>query len=234
MESLPEVEVHPFADMVPQMTDEEFATLRADIRAHGVQVAVTLYEGKVLDGRHRLRAVRELRDNDGFQVALPTQEFIGNDTEALHYVVSTNLHRRHLTTGQKALLAAELQKQLQAKIPAPERGEKGKFSRGGKFATTDSSKTRDEAGKATGVSGRSVDAAANLIETAPDLAAEVRSGSMSLNAAVTESKEPVARAIRVLKRYQEKHAAEIPLTHRAGFQMAVTVLEKLAEKDSTL
>jgi hypothetical protein len=48
----------------------------------------------------------------------------------------------------------------------------------------------------------------------------------------TSGKEPVARAIRVLKRYLEKHMAEIPLTHRAGFQLAVTVLEKVAEKDA--
>jgi len=42
---------------MPPLTAEEYATLKADIAAHGVQVAVEVDdEGNVLDGHHRVRA----------------------------------------------------------------------------------------------------------------------------------------------------------------------------------
>src|ERR1700694_5881422 len=47
--------------IMPPLTAAEYAALKADIAAHGVQVAVEMdEEGHVLDGHHRVRACQEL------------------------------------------------------------------------------------------------------------------------------------------------------------------------------
>lgn len=42
-------ETHPLADLIPQMSAEEYEGLRDDIREHGLLEPVTLFEGKILD-----------------------------------------------------------------------------------------------------------------------------------------------------------------------------------------
>src|ERR1017187_8447727 len=48
--------------LLPPLSDDEFASLKADIRAHGVLVPIELdTDGVMLDGHHHLRAWTELR-----------------------------------------------------------------------------------------------------------------------------------------------------------------------------
>lgn len=83
------MEIHPLAELIPSMRDEEYRALREDIAEHGLHDPITLYEGKVLDGRHRMRACDEL----GIDPA--TREYDGLEPAA--YVLSANVHRRHLS-----------------------------------------------------------------------------------------------------------------------------------------
>jgi N6-adenosine-specific RNA methylase IME4/ParB-like chromosome segregation protein Spo0J len=91
---------HPLADLIPSMTDEEYRGLVEDIRANGLIEPIFLYEGKILDGRHRYRACLELGIEPRFE------EY--QDNNPVSFVVSKNLKRRHLTESQKAVLAVEL------------------------------------------------------------------------------------------------------------------------------
>jgi N6-adenosine-specific RNA methylase IME4 len=96
-------EAHPFADLLPAMSEAEFAELRESIRANGLRQPITLHhDGRVLDGRHRARACAEL----GTEPA--TLTFEGTDTDALAYVLDLNLKRRHLDETQRAMIAAKL------------------------------------------------------------------------------------------------------------------------------
>ncbi len=52
-------------------------------------------QGKVLDGWHRCRACSET----GTEIR--TEEFTGDEREALAFVLSVNLARRHLTTSDR-------------------------------------------------------------------------------------------------------------------------------------
>jgi hypothetical protein len=93
--------IHPSAALLPELSDTEYAALHEDIKRHGVLNPVYIDpEHRILDGRHRLRAAHELG------VACPTVVYYGPDP--LGFVLSQNLHRRHLTTSQRAMVAAKI------------------------------------------------------------------------------------------------------------------------------
>src|SRR6266700_874756 len=86
---------HPLANLFPLLYDDEFAELIADIKNHGLREPSWLYEDKVLDGRNRYRACRAAGVDPQFL------HFSGTHDEARAFVVSANLHRRHLSPKQK-------------------------------------------------------------------------------------------------------------------------------------
>ena len=87
------LDFHPVANIFPLMTGAEYDALVSDIAEHGQHEAIWLHEGMVLDGRNRLRACNQLGLVPEFR------EYTGNDPHA--FVVSLNLHRRHLTREQR-------------------------------------------------------------------------------------------------------------------------------------
>jgi hypothetical protein len=95
-------EPHELALVFPPMSEPEFAAFKADIREQGQQEAIVLYEGKILDGLHRYRACHELGREPR------VVRFEGNPRAAAQLVLGRNFHRRHLTTSQRALVAAEM------------------------------------------------------------------------------------------------------------------------------
>jgi len=94
-------ESHPAADLFPMMTHSDLETLAADIEANGLMVPIVLHDGLILDGRNRLQAC-EIAD---IVPSLIKWEGTGDPTQ---WVVSQNLHRRHLTESQRAMVAARL------------------------------------------------------------------------------------------------------------------------------
>jgi ParB-like chromosome segregation protein Spo0J len=94
---------HPLAELMPAMTEDEFLALVADIKQNGVREPVVLFENMILDGRHRLKACALL----GVDPRTP-REFTGTEEEARAFVISANLHRRHLKGEQKRELIARL------------------------------------------------------------------------------------------------------------------------------
>jgi ParB-like chromosome segregation protein Spo0J len=94
------LEVHPLADLFPAMTREQYEALRDDIAANGVQEPIWLYQGRIIDGKHRQRACIELG------IDPPRRKYTGKDP--LAFVVARNLRRRHLTESQRAMVAASI------------------------------------------------------------------------------------------------------------------------------
>ena len=91
--------IHPAANILPDMSDEEYARLKESIAKNGVMEPVRFYEGLIADGRHRHLAATELsvpyeRDD----VDLP-------DGDIVRYVLALNRDRRHLTVSQLAMVA---------------------------------------------------------------------------------------------------------------------------------
>ena len=52
----PSKEYHEIANAFPLMKGSQFDDLVVDIRANGLRIPITTFEGKVLDGRNRERA----------------------------------------------------------------------------------------------------------------------------------------------------------------------------------
>src|SRR5262249_12453545 len=96
-----------------------------DIKKNGLKIPVAVWSGKggrlqLLDGRNRLDAMEAVGipikrfkrfieySSDGQIVWEYASECVGNDTDPYAYIVSANIHRRHLTIEQKRDLIAKL------------------------------------------------------------------------------------------------------------------------------
>jgi ParB-like chromosome segregation protein Spo0J len=90
---------HPLADRFPPIEGVEFDELVADIKANGLIEPIVMLDGMILDGRNRYRACVAADVEPTFR------PFTGDDPAA--YVISANIHRRHLTAEQKRDLIAE-------------------------------------------------------------------------------------------------------------------------------
>jgi hypothetical protein len=99
-----EFEPHPYALMLPGLTDAEYRALKADIAEHGILVPVIVdQDGRVLDGVHRVRIAAEL----GIDVPVSR---MGHMTEnrKMHLAVGLNMRRRHLDADRRRELVHKL------------------------------------------------------------------------------------------------------------------------------
>jgi ParB-like chromosome segregation protein Spo0J len=130
--------VHPAADLFPLMSESELRELGEDIKVNGLQSPITvvcenirLNDFKLLDGRNRLDAMELIgvdfkikrgwkqKDNKTVYLQFSDKEVgcpdractyvaVLDEKEALEFVVSANIHRRHLTSEQKRELIAKI------------------------------------------------------------------------------------------------------------------------------
>lgn len=161
---------HPLADLFPPMTPEEMASLVEDIKANGLAQPIITHEESILDGRHRYQACLQAGVQPRFT------EFRGGD--ALAFVISANLNRRHLSVAQRAMVAAKI-----ANMPAHRPEDKCANLR----------TSQPEAAEAMGVSRRSVQTAVQILGESSKLAKEVEAGTITLNAARKQLSPPPTR-----------------------------------------
>jgi len=95
-------EVHPAANIFPLIEGPEFESFCADIAANGQMepVVIDAATGLLIDGRNRVRACNTL----GIVVEATSYE----GADVMQFVVSHNLHRRHLTDSQRAMVAGKM------------------------------------------------------------------------------------------------------------------------------
>lgn len=196
---------HPIAELFPAMSDDELVQLTADIKAHGLHQPVVVYEGQILDGRHRFKACAAAG------VAVRFTEFKGDDAAAAALASSANLARRQASKSQRALTGAKLkawhavrakERQLASlkKGAAPVQAHSPERAEG---------QARDHAAKAVGVGGKLIDQAENVMRKAvPEVVRLVESGEMALNEA--------SKLVEMPKDVQRRIAAQPTKTIRQG------------------
>jgi len=94
------MEYHPLAEIFPMIEGAEYDSLVEDIRLNGLHEPIWIYEDKILDGRNRWRACKDAK------IEPKTREYRGKD--ALSFIVSLNLKRRHLSESQRGMVGARL------------------------------------------------------------------------------------------------------------------------------
>lgn len=94
------VQWHPFSEILPWIEGADRDELKADIERNGIIEPVVFLNGAILDGRNRYTIARECG------IEYPRAEYIGDDP--LQFVISRNLHRRHLSASQRAMIAAKI------------------------------------------------------------------------------------------------------------------------------
>lgn len=99
------------------MPEQELQALALDIEKHGQREVGVTFEGMVLDGWHRYLACKAAN------VPFKSTEYGGDDP--VSFVISRNLHRRHLTAAQRVAAVAECANWAPAHRPSNEKGGTG-------------------------------------------------------------------------------------------------------------
>lgn len=99
---------HEVANLFPLLAGDEYEALKRDIAENGLREAIWLHpDGSIIDGRNRYRACQEL----GVEPQCQTWPGEGS---LVAFVVSLNLHRRHLNSSQRAVIALDMLPMLEA------------------------------------------------------------------------------------------------------------------------
>jgi len=95
--------IHPAAFLCPELPADELKDLAADVKKNGLLQTIAVHKRMILDGRTRLKACKLA----GVQPRFERVEMI----DPFDFVLSCNLHRRHLTPAQRREVIAAVLKQ---------------------------------------------------------------------------------------------------------------------------
>lgn len=213
-----QLQLHPLCTLFPRIEGAEFEALKADIKANGLRQPIVIHEGMILDGGNRYRACLESG------VDPKTVEFEGGNI--VSFVLSSNLHRRHLSPGQQAAIVASAQDWAKAQ---PHGGDR-KTDQG---ATLHLETVASRAAE-SGASVRTQKMADKVAKKSPELAKKVAHGEISLPQAIKQI-TPVKEETEQDEEYGPS-AEEIALMEEMekANQSAFDSIAALAEEDDKL
>jgi hypothetical protein len=164
------------------MEGAEFRSLCDDIKLNGIRNPIILHQGMILDGGNRYRACLDAGVEPQFT------EFEG--VNLVSFVLSANLHRRHMSAGQQAAIVASAQDWAKAQTV----GGSGANQHKSKPATLpDSSPKLDtvaDRAAQSGASERTQRMADKVAKADPELAKKVAHGEVSLPKAAQSVSSP--------------------------------------------
>jgi DNA modification methylase len=183
-----QLEPHPFAELLPRMSDAEYAALFADLLANGQRDDVILFEGKILDGRNRYRALREMKKPPR------TRKFKGTREDAVAFVKSRMMHR-NLDAPRKACVAIQF-------ADTYEQEAKARMVRGKQDPSKKVYEGQEKAQRAMDLLGEAFGVNPTYLYQAKKL----RDGDKKLFRAVFEGVKPLPVAVREFTRREKSKA----------------------------
>jgi N6-adenosine-specific RNA methylase IME4 len=189
---------HPIANLFPLINGPEFDALVSDIAANGLIEPIWLNssDNSIIDGRNRYRACLAAG-------VTPTFRRWDGNGGLVQFVLSLNLHRRHLTSSQLAAIAVEVLPWLEEEAKKRQRLSEGRGQKGvQKIAHLNdedefAGRASYQAAKLLGTNRQYVLDMKRLNAEAPALFAAVRDGQMTVTQAKREyirttAPEPIA------------------------------------------
>ena len=213
-----EYPISHIAEAFPDMRDEEYAKFKKDIEENGSREPITVWKGEVIDGRHRLRACREL----GIE---PRYDFLPDDDDPWKFATSKNLMRRDLTKGQKAMVLVQVTER-------PERGRPTKEGGNSANLPNYASLNRREAGEEAGVSPRLISDAAALVDPGSTAVPELVKAATQGMVSVTDARKVMGEAPEVQRRGLELKTTNAVRTLKAGVERTRAGLTEQGELEN--
>jgi N6-adenosine-specific RNA methylase IME4/ParB-like chromosome segregation protein Spo0J len=180
------MDFHPAANLFPLLEGADFDALVEDIRVSGLlePILVDRASDTIIDGRNRYRGCVEAGVKPRFDW------WEGSDPVA--FVVSMNLHRRHLSESQRAMVAAKAATMQQG-------------------ARTDIAQicamSQPEAATLLNTSRRSVQSARHVIDHGtPELVQAVERGVVPVSAAARVAELPPEKQVRLVQKVESGEA----------------------------
>jgi hypothetical protein len=225
-----EYEIHPAATLFPMMDADSFQRLKADIKENGQEKCITFFDGQLLDGRNRMKACEEL----GIEPSIEEIEDSGDGKfDPFRWVLSVNLHRRHLTESQRAMVAAKL-------ATITRGGDRGNQHTGGKVQICTLPPSMEQAAEMLSVGRRSVASAKDVLASCSDeIIGAVEQGELPVSfAAKMAAEEPDKKTQTKVYKKGGKAALKEHITEPSPFvdeddekkETAVTTIKKLWSK----
>ena len=203
------------AEYSPPMSKKKWAEFIANIKENGIRQPLVVTKGfRVIDGKHRLKAAKEL----GIESVRVIIEDI-DENSIPSYITDTKLQRDDLKRGQKAALVIRL-------FYEEERQKAELRKQATQFGSTDvenfpppsvSGKTREILGRKAGMTGRNIGYLLAVYRNRPDLFELVFDGTYTINKAYTQMKadeepeqeeveQPIEVEKKIIEQLKEKEA----------------------------
>jgi ParB-like chromosome segregation protein Spo0J len=167
-----------YASLVPQLSKEEYESLKQSIKENGLWVPIVVNnDGVILDGHHRYKACQELEIKEPYETV--TKEFEDKLHEKM-FVIDCNLTRRQLNNFQRTELALK-SKSILEEIVKQNESQGGKGDRN----LTPLGRVDEQIGQRAGVSRDTVRKVEKIAEKASEeVKQSLRAGQMSINEAI--------------------------------------------------
>lgn len=182
--------VHPVADRFPLLTEEEMEKLVSDIKENGLLNPIVLNHDNsmIIDGRNRWIACERAGVD-------PVFRRLGkhySEEQIIRLIAGANLHRRHLTVGQRAMIGVQIAKDLtddaEKRRLANLKGQEPKPLINGV------GRSAQIAASLMGIGQNSVEKAQVIDDRSPQLAERVATGKATLDEAYKQVKGSIAEA----------------------------------------
>ena len=196
-----EYPVHPVASLFPMIDDDALNALAEDIKKNGQREPIIVAyldeamidEPVVIDGRNRHAACKLAGIEPEFKFVMSLNDRELSPQVIADWIISHNLHRRHLTTSQKAMVGQGYLAYLkeEAKKRQGARNDLKDIPRNSVESSKSNSESAVQAGKLVGVSKDSIRDADFVVQNDPELAQQVRDSKVTVSAAAKRIREAI-------------------------------------------
>lgn len=242
-----EYPVHPVASLFPMIDDDALDALAEDIKKNGQREPIIVAyldeamidEPVVIDGRNRHAACKLAGIEPEFKFVMSLNDRELSPQVIADWIISHNLHRRHLTTSQKAMVGQGYLAYLkeEAKKRQSEGGRRGaEVTNSGERLPPKSvepgsrseSESAVQAAKLVGVGKNSIRDADFVVQNDPELAQQVRDSKVTVSAAAKRIRESLSpKPKQTPEQVAEKLAKVVAKHDEKTIRLTIGILQEI-------